>query len=44
MAKKGEKFLTKAQVIKLVLDKVSVITADMIERFIGIGYVVFMLA
>ena len=37
MAKKGEKILTRNRVIELGLDKVSVITADMIDRYTSIG-------
>ena len=37
MAKKGEKILTQKQVCKLGLDKISVITADMLEGYTSIG-------
>lgn len=37
MAKKGDKILTRNRVEKLGLDKVSVITADMLAGFTGIG-------
>ena len=41
MAKKGENFLTKNIVKKLGLDKVSVITADMLDGYTSIGYEAF---
>ena len=37
MAKKGEKILTQKRVCKLGLDKISVITADMLEGYTSIG-------
>ena len=41
MAKKGEKILTQIRVKKLGLDKVFVITADMLEGYTSIGYAAF---
>lgn len=41
MAKKGEKILTQNRVKKLGLDKVSVITADMLDGYTSIGYGAF---
>ena len=42
MAKKGEKILTRNQVEKLSLNKVSVITADMLDGYTSIGEHAFM--
>ena len=41
MAKKGEKILTRSKVERLDLNKVSVITADMLDGYTSIGYGAF---